>query len=146
MLDHKKEAIAQQLAMGLKPKEHIAKDFNIAKATLYKYMKDPNMMARVDELKREFEEFGAELGKQLIHAKLVDSVEGYWNLIKNANNEMVAAKGFEYMINRALGTPASKHELTTKIDAGKPNVSTDILEEEHAKWERDIIDVEAEEL
>lgn len=120
-LDHKKEAIAQQLAMGLKPKEHIAKDFSISKTTLYNYMKDPKMVARVDELKREFEEFGEELGKQLIHTKLLDSVEGYWNLIKTTDNSIVAAKGYEYMINRALGSPSSKHELTTKINTTNNN-------------------------
>lgn len=66
-------------------------------------------MAEVDSVRQDFKIFG----KQLMEARLVDAVDGYWDLIKKSNNPMVSAKGYEFFIERSLG------KLTNRIKLGE---------------------------
>jgi tRNA A-37 threonylcarbamoyl transferase component Bud32 len=140
LLSQQQQTAARLLAIGGLEKQQIADSVGISRATLWNWEKTDKMKAEVDRVKREFQNFG----KQLMENKLHDAVQGYWDLIKKTNNDMVAKSGYEYFIDRSLGKNSNKVEITTSLDTA--NVSADILEEEHAKWERDIIDVDAEEV
>jgi transcriptional regulator with XRE-family HTH domain len=140
LLTKQQQTAAQLIAFGGLRKEDIATQLGISRTTLWQWEKSDVMKAEVDRIKQE----NKILGQQLMEIKLVEAVNKYWDLINKTDNAMVAAKGLEYFIERNLGKVSNKVEVSTSID--KVSVSTDILEEEHAKWERDIIDVEAEEV
>ncbi|MDQ1003977.1 DNA-binding CsgD family transcriptional regulator [Neobacillus niacini] len=122
-LTHQQQAAAQLLATGSHEKQEIAKIVGISRTTLYHYMKQDKFIAEVDRLKREFRTFG----KELMESKLVEAVNGYWDLIKGTDNSMVAAKGYEFFIERSLGKLTNKAEITVEATSSNLN-SNDIKE------------------
>lgn len=122
-LPDEREAAAQLIAHGGMEKQKIATQIGISRGTLWNWEQTDDFKARVEELRHEFGNFAT----GLIHSKLVDAVEGYWRLIKDSDNDMVRAKGYEYFLNRNLGKPTDKHEITTKQDT-TANVSDDLLD------------------
>lgn len=128
-LNKQQLAAAQLLAIGTIDKQDIAKQVGISKTTLYNWInKNKDFMAEVDSVKHDFKNFGL----QLMEARLVDAVDGYWNLIKNSKNDMVSSKGYEFFIERSLGKLTNNVALTTNIENTKP-VDEDILESEFAE-------------
>jgi transcriptional regulator with XRE-family HTH domain len=130
-LDNKRQAAAQLLALGGLEKQEIASKIGISRTTLWQWEKDDKMIAEVDRLKREFRIFG----KELMENKLVEAVSGYWDLIKGTDNSMVAAKGYEFFIERSLGKLTNKAEITveassTNFDSNEIKQVFDSIEEE----------------
>lgn len=135
-LNKKQIAAAQLLAVGGIEKQDIAKQVGVSRTTLYNWLtKNEDFKAEVASLKREFRNFGNEL----IESKLVDAVDGYWNLIKQSNNDMVAAKGYEFFIERSLGKLTNNLTLTTEVNNMKP-VDEDILDQEYKKFEQEMLE------
>lgn len=134
LLTSQQQAAAQLLAIGGIEKQVIAERVGTSRTTLYNWInKNEKFIAEVHRLKHEFKIFGNEL----MQSKLVDAVNGYWDLIKKTNNDMVAAKGYEFYIERALGKVSSKMEITANTnDTNQVNV--DILEAEHEKWLKEL--------
>lgn len=120
-LPNNREAAAQLLASGTLEKQEIADKIGVSRTTLWNWEKnDKRLAARVEELKRDFENFGV----GLIHSKLVEAVNGYWDLIQTSDNDMVRSKGYEYFLNRKLGTPKSNHDLTVNQSLENNNTYT----------------------
>lgn len=133
ILSHQQQAAAQLLANGTLDKQEIAKRVGISRTTLYHYMKQDKFNAEVHRLKQEFRSFG----KELMESKLVDAVNGYWDLINKSENAMVAAKGYEFFIERSIGKVSSNVKLTTEVENVK-KVDVDILEAEQEKWLKEV--------
>ncbi|MED3691294.1 phBC6A51 family helix-turn-helix protein [Peribacillus butanolivorans] len=130
------QAAAELLATGNVEKKEIAETVGVSRTTLYNWMaKNDNFNAEVDRLKREFKNFG----HQLIEAKLVDAVNGYWKLISESNNDMVKKSGYEFFIERSLGKLSNKTEIS--VDNTVNKVDADILEDEHERWMKDMGEV-----
>ncbi len=132
-LTKKQEAAAIMLANTDLEKQHIADQLEISRTTLFNWeTKNDLFKARVHELKREFQNFG----QQLMEAKLVEAVQGYWNLIQKTNNDMVAKNGYEFFIERSLGKVANNVKLTTEIENVK-KIDQDILEAEFETFDNE---------
>lgn len=130
-LNQQQLAAAQLLAIGPIDKQDIAKQVGVSKQTLYNWInKNVEFMAEVDSVRQDFKNFG----KQLMEARLVDAVDGYWDLIKKSKNGMVSAKGYEFFIERSLGKLTNNLNLTTKVNNIKP-VDEDILEAEMKEFD-----------
>lgn len=130
LLPKNQEAAAQLLAHGGIEKQEIAKQLQISRQTLWNWEnKDEKFKNRVDFLKREFESFGVEL----INSKFIQAVNGYWDLIRQTENDRVAADGYRYFIDRKLGKPTSKHEIEAGIKETN-KVDEDVLESEFEEW------------
>ncbi|WP_186320514.1 phBC6A51 family helix-turn-helix protein [Fictibacillus phosphorivorans] len=142
IIDDKKILAIELLADGELTKTAVSERVGIARQTLYDWLGNEEFIAALDERLHNRKKFV----EKMFDGKLEFVVDKLYELATDDSNKRVQAQILCYLADRSLGRIPSKHELTTKIDAGKPNVSTDILEEEHAKWERNIIDVEAEEL
>jgi AcrR family transcriptional regulator len=128
-LNKQQLAAAQLLAIGTIDKQDIAKQVGVSKTTLYNWInKNKEFMAEVASVKRDFKNFGM----QLMEARLVDAVEGYWKLIQNSNNPMATARGYEFFIERSLGKLTNNVALTTQVENVKP-IDEDILESEFAE-------------
>lgn len=131
-LNKQQLAAAQLLAIGTIDKQDIAKQVGISKTTLYNWInKNEEFMAEVDSVKRDFKNFGM----QLMEARLIDAVNGYWTLIEKSNNDMVAAKGYEFFIERSLGKLTNNHSITTQVENLKP-IDEDILEAEFEEFDK----------
>jgi Helix-turn-helix of insertion element transposase len=125
-LNQQQLAAAQLLAIGT-----IDNQVGVSKQTLYNWInKNVEFMAEVDSVRQDFKNFG----KQLMEARLVDAVDGYWDLIKKSKNGMVSAKGYEFFIERSLGKLTNNLNLTTKVNNIKP-VDEDILEAEMKEFD-----------
>lgn len=135
-LNKKQLAAAQMLAVGGIEKQEIAKAVGVSRTTLFNWLtKNEDFKAEVASVKREFKNFGT----QLIESKLVDAVNGYWDLIKKSNNDMVSAKGYEFFIERSIGKLTNNLNLTTEVNNIK-NVDEDILDLEYKKFEQEMME------
>lgn len=145
-LTEKQIKAAQLLALGTIDKQDVAKEVGVAKQTLYNWInKNANFNAEVDSLRRDYKDFG----KGLIEAKLTEAVTGYWNLIHRTKNPLVAAKGYEYFIDHAIGKAPNKAEITVDTTITKKNTDIDLLEQEHLRFIKDmgeVIEVEGKEV
>ncbi|MEH6957776.1 phBC6A51 family helix-turn-helix protein [Neobacillus drentensis] len=131
-LNKQQLAAAQLLAIGTIDKQDIAKSVGISKQTLYNWInKNKEFMAEVDSIKRDYKNFG----QQIMEARLLDAVNGYWDLIHKTNNPMVSSKGYEFFIERSLGKVTNNIKLSTEIDNTK-TVDKDVLEAEFAEFEQ----------
>ncbi|MFP5111838.1 phBC6A51 family helix-turn-helix protein [Bacillaceae bacterium C204] len=132
-LNKQQLAAAQLLAIGTIDKQDIAKSVGCSKQTLYNWInKNKAFMAEVDSIRRDYKNFG----QQIMEAKLIDAVNGYWDLIHKTNNPMVAKGGYEFFIERSLGKVTNNIKLSTEIDNTKI-VDQDVLEAEFAEFEQD---------
>ncbi|WP_273129994.1 phBC6A51 family helix-turn-helix protein [Bacillus weihaiensis] len=135
-LNKQQLAAAQLLALGTIDKQDIAKQVGISKTTLYNWInKNGEFVAEVDTIKRDFKNFG----NQLMEARLVDAVNGYWNLIQKTDNAQTAAKGFEYFIDRSLGKVTSNLKLTTEVENIKP-IDKDTLDAEFEQFKQEMLE------
>lgn len=135
-LNKQQLAAAQLLAVGGHEKQEIAKQVGVSRTTLYNWLtKNDDFKAEVASLRREFRNFGTEL----IESKLVDAVNGYWELITKSNNPMAAAKGYEFFIERSLGKLTNNHSITTEIE-NKKVIDEDILDLEYKKFEQEMLE------
>jgi Helix-turn-helix of insertion element transposase len=135
-LNKKQMTAAQLLALGTIDKQDIAKQVGVSKTTLYNWInKNRDFVAEVDQVKRDFKNFGS----QLMEARLVDAVNGYWDLIKNTDNAMVAKGGYEYFIDRSLGKVSSNVKLTTEVENIK-TIDKDTLESEFEQFKQEMIE------
>jgi DNA-binding XRE family transcriptional regulator len=128
-LDKKRQAAAQLLAIGGIEKSEIARRVGVSRTSLWSWEKEDKMIAEINRLKHEYKVFG----KELMESKLVEAVNGYWKLIQSTDNAMVAAKGYEYMIDRSLGKVTNKHEIQASVVPDSHN-SKDIIEAENEQW------------
>lgn len=135
---------AQLLALGTMQKQEVIDTVGCSKQTLYNWInKNEKFNAEVDQLRRDFKNFG----KGLMEAKLVDAVNGYWKLTQTSNNDMVRAKAYEFFIEHSIGKVSNKTEITVDTKQNK-NTDTDLLEQEHQRWIKDmgeVIEVDPEE-
>ncbi|WML44077.1 phBC6A51 family helix-turn-helix protein [Neobacillus sp. PS3-40] len=130
-LNKQQLAAAQLLAIGTIEKQDIAKQVGVSRTTLYNWLtKNEDFKAEVASVKRDFKNFGI----QLIESKLVEAVNGYWKLLKDSNNDMVSAKGYEFFIERSLGKLQNNLTLTTEVNNIK-SIDKDILESEFEEFD-----------
>lgn len=135
LLSEQQQTAARLLAIGGMEKQQIADTVGICRSTLWAWEKKGILDSEVDRIKREFQSFG----KQLMENKLLEAVNGYWDLIQKTNNDMVAKSGYEFFIERSLGKVSSKAEIT--VDA-KDSLKINENEIKNVFDEIDTIDVD----
>jgi predicted DNA-binding protein YlxM (UPF0122 family) len=130
MLDDRKILAIELLVDGELPKTEIAKRVGCSRQAIYEWLE-------------KNEEFKAELDARLHHRKVsvqkrIDSkldfvVDKLYELAADSSNKRVQAQVLQYLADRSLGKPTSKHEVTA--EAKTSNVSEDVLEAEFEEWD-----------
>lgn len=122
----------QLLAQGGIERTEIAKEVGVSRATLYNWLKKDYFNAEVDRRIREFKDFG----EMLITSKLHDAVDTYWTLASTSRNDNARGKALEYFIDRALGKPVDKTELTVNTNEKTNQIEPVILDMEQQQFEQ----------
>ncbi|MEH7419566.1 phBC6A51 family helix-turn-helix protein [Neobacillus drentensis] len=132
LLDDRKNLCIQLLAEGELPKTEIAKRCGIVRQTIYDWLDNPEFKAELDRRLQQRKV----LVEKVIDSKLENAVESLFTLADTTDNARVKAQVLQYIIDRGLGKPVSKHEI--KADMGDPNkVTEDVLEAEFQEFEQD---------
>jgi transposase len=131
ILDDRKTLCIQLLAEGELPKTEVAKRCGIVRQTIYDWLDDPTFKAELDRRLQQRKVFV----EKIIDSKLENAVDSLFDLADTTDNARVKAQVLQYIIDRGLGKPVSKHEI--KADMGDQNkVSEDVLEAEFAEFEQ----------
>lgn len=126
MLDDRKILAIQHLAEGEKTKVEIAKLIGCSRTAIYLWLDDPEFKA---ELNKRLQQRKS-LVENIIDSKLEDMVNQLETLAISTNNDMVKAKVLTYWIDRGLGKPTDKLEVTASTqDISNPH--SDLLSLEY---------------
>ncbi len=120
----------QLLAQGGVERTEIAKECGVSRATLYNWLKKPEFNAEVDRRIQEFKDFG----EMLITSKLHSAVDKYWGLASTSRNDNARGKALEYFIDRALGKPVDKTELTVNTETKTNEIEPVVLDMEQEEF------------
>lgn len=134
-LDDRKILAIQYLVDGELPKTEIANKVGVVRQTLYDWLDKPEFKAELDRRLQQRKV----LVEKIIDSKLEDAVDMLWDIAKTTKNSRVQAQTLQYIIDRGLGKPTSKHELKTAID-NMNNIDQDVLEAEFEEWENEVGD------
>lgn len=133
-LTQQQQLAAQLIAVGGKPKQEIAEDIGIARATLYNWMSKESFKAEVDRLRLDFKNFGMDL----MLSKLHKSIENIVDISNTSKNDMVKFNANTYLVDRIYGKIPSNINLTTEVD-NKKVVDEDILDMEYKRFEAEVM-------
>lgn len=143
IIDDKKLLAIELIADGEMTKTQIAGKCGVSRQALYDWLANPEFSAMLDERLQNRKKFV----EKMFDGKLEFVVDKLYELAMDNSNARVQAQVLQYLADRSLGKTASKHELTTKVEAIK-KTDIDILDNEHEQWlkDMDVIDGEYEEL
>ncbi|WP_051263266.1 phBC6A51 family helix-turn-helix protein [Tuberibacillus calidus] len=125
ILDDRKILAIELLADGEYTKTEIAKKCGIARQTLYDWLDNDLFRAELDRRLQQKKS----LVQKKIDGKLDFVIEKLYELANDSSNKRVQAQVLQYLADRALGKPTSKHEIEAAMN-DKNNIDEDILEAE----------------
>lgn len=129
-IDQKKQDAVNMLVQGTMKRTDIANKLGISRTTLYDWMNNSDFIAALDKAQQQIKD----LGERNIAAKLNTAIDEYWELRNTTTNEAVKNDIYRYFIDRSLGKPSSKIDLTA--EAIQPhNIDADVLEKEFEESE-----------
>jgi len=138
MLDENKLLAVQLIVEGKLPKTEIAEKCGRSRQWLYDFIGTDEFKSEVD---RRLQEIRTE-GNKMITNNLGKSVENVVYLANNANSEKIRLDASCYLINRSLGMPSVKHDLTIEPKSNESKEKQEFLN----MLEDDNIDVDFEEV
>jgi transposase len=124
-MDDRKTLAIQLLAEGLESKTNIAKRCGIARQTLYDWFDNAEFKANLDARLQQRKVFV----EKIIDSKLEGAVDQLFELAETTQNARVKAQVLQYIVDRGLGKPTSKHEIKAGIN-DSVQVDEDVLEAE----------------
>lgn len=132
MLDDKKILAIELLVDGELTKTEIAKRVGRSRNALYLWLDDDEFKAELDKRLQGRKSFV----QKIIDGKLEFVMDKLYELAADSSNKRVQAQVCQYLADRSLGKPTSKHEIEAGI---KDNIEVDkdVLESEFDQWESD---------
>lgn len=132
MLTEKQIKVIDLLMQNV-PKTTIEREVDVSRTTIYKWLNtDEEFNA---ELRRREQTFKSFVSKQ-INSKIETAVDELWELRHDIKDSKVKFDIYTYFINRALGTPTNKTEISDTRDDQKD--SGDVLADELEQWTQQI--------
>jgi transposase-like protein len=125
MIHDKKMLAIELLADGELRKTEIAKKIGVSRQALYHWLNDQEFVAELDRRLQQKKS----LVQKRIDGKLDFVIEKLYELANDSSNKRVQAQVLQYLADRALGKPTSKHEIEAAMN-DKNNIDEDILEAE----------------
>lgn len=133
VMDDRKTLAIQLLAEGVENKTNIAKRCGVARQTLYDWMaNDDKFRAALDARLQSRKVFV----EKIIDSKLESAVDQLIHLAETTENSRVKAQCLQYIIDRGLGKPTSKHEISAAMD-NVNKIDQDVLEAEFEEVDSD---------
>jgi len=133
ILDDRKLLAIQLLVDGELPKTEIARKVGVSRQAIYNWLDDPEFKAELD---RRIQQRKV-LVEKIIDSKLEDAVTKLWELAETTNNSRVKAQVLQYIIDRGLGKPVSKHSIEAAMKQ-EQEVDRDVLEAEFEEWDSEL--------
>ncbi|WBL16359.1 phBC6A51 family helix-turn-helix protein [Sutcliffiella sp. NC1] len=131
-LDDRKRLAIELLAEGIEKKTDIAKKCGVVRQTIYDWLELPEFKAALDARLTSRKVFV----EKFIDSKLESAVDELIHLAETTENARVKAQVLQYIIDRGLGKPVSKHQIETSLNDSN-NVNEDVLDAEFEEWEQD---------
>jgi hypothetical protein len=127
MLTHQQNECINLLLQG-EMKTNIKEKIGISRTTIYAWLDNPEFRAELNRREQQIKDFAT---KQ-INGKLNTAIEEFWDLRKKTTNEMVKEKIYTYFIDRALGKPTSKLDITAEAKTNMVDENT--IDSEFDDW------------
>lgn len=131
----KQRNVQYALATGNLSKLEISKKFDVARQTIYNWLKDDTFVTEVGRIRQDLQNFG----KQLWYSNYIKSITNIIELGNSSPDQRVRLNASIYNVEVLDGKLANQINVTNEVDNRK-EINVDILEQEQLRFEQQMIE------
>ncbi|ARK21361.1 helix-turn-helix domain-containing protein [Sporosarcina ureae] len=130
MLDERRLMLIDELVKGERTRADIAEHIGISRQALYNWIKEPDVVAELDERLQSIKSFA----EKNLQTKVDSAISNLLVLSNDNSNKRVQAQVNMYIVDRALGKPTSKIDLEAGLKQATPT-TVDVLQSEFEEFD-----------